>query len=140
MPVTSVRVIRDADSISVVAETRPPVFEGKPRSGYFMPIMRGKLTEDFPQYVQTISEVEVTGIGNNEEFRTLKSAMIVFDESLDRPISAVFTCTDYANFDVEDFIRRMKQDGTEMSLRAIEDLRGFNELGFRQRSFTAVFN
>lgn len=137
LPVKDAWVNIDGDRISIGARCDNPVLDGKPRTGYMMADMSGTIRKEFPQQIQTIIKTEVTGFRDNENFLTTKSAMVVIKDG--KPVSLVFTCVDYADFDLKAFIAAMKADGSEMALRMIEGLDSFDEFGFRRRTFTAVF-
>jgi len=137
MPVKEAWVNIEGDRISIGAKCNDPVLDGKPRDGYHMADMTGKVSKEFPTQIQTIVKTEMTGIGDDEEFRTTKTAMVVMKDG--KPESLVFTCVDYATFDVPKFIEKMKADGSETAKMSIDGLEEFDEMGFRQRTFTAVF-
>jgi hypothetical protein len=111
--------------------------DGKPRDGYQMAYMSGKLSKDFPTEIQTITQTEIWQLGNNQEFRTTKTATIVMDDG--KPKSLVFTCIDFAMFDVQSFIKQMNASGGFLERQLVEELQGFDNMGFRVRKFQAVF-
>lgn len=139
MPVKDAWVNVDRGRIIIGARCDDPVLDGKPRTGYMMADMSGPLQTEFPdEVIQTITNTEITGVGNNEEFRTTKTAMIAMKDG--KPVSLVFTSLEYAAFDVPAFIAKLRSHGGEMASREIESLQGFDDLGFRQRTFRAVFD
>ena len=137
MPVKDAWVNIDGDRISIGARCDNPILDGQTRKNYWMPSMRGTLSKEFPQAIQTIVDTAITGYGDNEEFRTIKTAMIVMESG--KPKSLVFTVTEYADFDLPKFLKMLKGRDTAMAKREIEQLQGFDALGFRQRTFRAVF-
>jgi hypothetical protein len=138
MPVKEAWVNIDGDTISIGAKCDKPVLDGKPREGYHMAYMSGKLSKDFPTEIQTITQTEIWQLGNNQEFRTTKTATIVMDDG--KPKSLVFTCIDFAMFDVKAFIKQMNDSGNILDKRSVEDLKGYDDMGFRVRKFQAVFH
>ena len=137
MPVKEAWVNIEGDRISVGAKCDDPVLDGKPRDGYQMADMTGKVSKEFPTQIQTITKTEMTGIGDDEEFRTTKTAMVVMKDG--KPESLVFTCVDYATFDIPAFIAKVNASGSELAKRSAEGLDEFDKLGFRVRTFRAVF-
>jgi hypothetical protein len=137
MPVKEAWVNIEGDRISVGAKCDQPVLDGKRRDGYHMADMTGEVSKEFPTQIQTITKTEMTGIGDDEEFRTTKTAMVVMKDG--KPESLVFTCVDYSTFDIAAFIERMNANGSELAKRSTEGLDEFDRLGFRVRTFRAVF-
>lgn len=139
MPVKEAWVNIVNDKITIGAKADDPVLDSKPRKDYTMSYLSGKLQKEFPgKMIQIIIDTKIVGVGNNEEFRITRTAMIAMKDG--RPESLIFTCMEYAAFDIPEFIKRLKEGGGIMAKRTMEDLEGFDELGFRQRTFKAVFN
>ena len=137
LPVKEAWVNIDGETISIGAKCDQPVLDGKPRDGYQMAYMSGKLSKDFPTEIQTITQTEIWQLGNNQEFRTTKTATIVMDNG--KPKSLVFTCIDFAMFDVKAFIKQMNDSGNILDKRSVEDLKGYDDMGFRIRRFQGVW-
>lgn len=137
MPVKEAWINIDVDRITVGAKCQNPVLDGEPRYGYMMANMTGTLSHDFPKEIQTISNVTITQIGEHAEIYTTNTAMIVMKDG--KPKSLIFTCLDYADFDIPEFVARLSASGDEIEKRSLEGLEDFDELGFRVRTFRAVF-
>jgi hypothetical protein len=43
-------------------------------------------------------------------------------------------------FDVKAFIKQMNDSGNILDKRSVEDLKGYDDMGFRVRKFQAVFH
>jgi len=135
LPVKEAWVNIDGETISIGAKCDQPVLDGKPRDGYQMADMsNGFVVTD---EIQTITKTQAWQLGNNQQFRTTKTAVVVMDGS--KPKSLVFTCIDFAMFDVKSFINQMNAGGF-FEKQLAEELQGFDDMGFRVRKFQAVFN
>lgn len=137
MPVKDAWVNIDGDDIAIGARCDDPVLDGKPRKGYYMAHMGGKLQTAYPaESIQTITDTQIMGYGDDSLVHVVKTAMISMKDG--KPVSLIFTCTEYAMFDVPKFIEEVQSQG-ELAKRETETLQGFNARGFRQRRFEAVF-
>jgi len=136
MPVKDVWLTLDRGVVTVGARTDEPVLDGKPRSGYSMAHFSGEWQADFPAYIQTITDRHSIGVGEKQEIRITRIAMITWSEG--KPKSLIFTELAYADFDVAAFLAEVSAGG-ELAKRGAEGLDKFDELGFRQRTFRSVF-
>ena len=136
MPVKSAWVNIYGDNISVGAKTDNPVLDGSVRNGYCMPHMSGKLSSDFPQQIQTITKKEILSYSDDIEYYRTSVGIITMKDN--KPTSLVFTCTDYAMFDVKKHLAKLSR-GITSERREAEELAGFDDLGFRSETFKARF-
>ena len=138
MPVTSVWVKIVDGNIHVGAKTDQPVLDGEVREDYRMSAMRGKLSEKFPTYVQTIKRVGSVGIWMEGEdgYNSCEIVMVSLENGL--PKSVIYHRMDYANFDVQQYIEDNK-NGSVLRRRSVETLEDF-EGNFRTYTFRAEFD
>lgn len=139
VPIKDAWVTIDRGRITIGARSAKPVLDGKPQDGYMMANMSGQMQTEWPgQHIQTIVDTSITGIGDKEEFRITKTAMISMKDG--KPESLAFTCLEYATFDVVAFIEKLRHEGGILAARDIDSMAGFDKNGFRQRTFYAVFS
>ncbi len=137
MPVKDAWVTLDGDTVTIGARTDEPVLDGKSRKGYQMANMSGNRQSDFPTYIQTITDRHSSGIGEEQDIRITRTVMITWTEG--KPKSMIFTELSYADFDIAAFVAEVSAGHSELAKRSIEGLEEFDEKGFRQRTFPAVF-
>lgn len=129
----------DRGHISVGAIYDDPIIDGTPMPGYLMPTISKRMNTEFPgEHLQTISHTEI--IAFKEEGGDINAVRVALVSMRGgAPVSLVFTCEEYADFDIQQEIAELKSKPSVLNARAIEYLNGFDAMRFRSRSFRAVF-
>lgn len=140
VPVTGAWVVVHDGTITVGAKTPLPLIDGEYREGYSAAQISGPLDSQWPTHVQTLTKKEIIGVGDGKDIVVVTTAIIVFDDKSDDPLSLTVTRYDYALFDIQEFIRQIRGLNHELANRTIQSLVPFDAKGRMQKSYYAKFD
>lgn len=133
LPINDAWVNVEGGSISIGARCDQPILDGTQRKDYHMAAHYGKY--DSSTDIQVITKKETTGYTDEIEFKTVKTAIVVFKDG--KPIFLYFTCVDHAMFDIDKALIDVSGKRLHKELR--EAVKGYKD-GVRVTSFRAIFN
>lgn len=91
-----------------------------------------------PRYLVRAKYEEMCNDMLESELNVTMVATVILKDGA--PVSVSFTSTEYAAFDVPAYITRLRAEGGFMAEQEAEDMKGFDSLGFRIRTYLAVFS